>query len=113
MPPLLILAVLLRQLTLAASSQSVPLEDPTSDLADLAWSPCGRYLAAWSSVTEVQHKILAGRAKLTRVSFAVPTAPLQPGRPHPVHLHSLLVPLTCPLTGHILFIDYSRNCIPP
>ncbi|GAA6054111.1 hypothetical protein NBRC10513_006126 [Rhodotorula toruloides] len=32
--------------------KSITLPDPTSDLADLSWSPCGRYIAAWSSITD-------------------------------------------------------------
>ncbi|GAA5914373.1 hypothetical protein JCM5296_004385 [Sporobolomyces johnsonii] len=30
----------------------ITLPDPTSDLASLSWSPCGRYIATWSSVTD-------------------------------------------------------------
>ncbi|KAL8278653.1 hypothetical protein RQP46_008945 [Phenoliferia psychrophenolica] len=29
-----------------------PLPTPSSDVADLAWSPCGRYLAVWESLTD-------------------------------------------------------------
>ncbi|GAA5954475.1 hypothetical protein JCM21900_006819, partial [Sporobolomyces salmonicolor] len=30
----------------------ITLPDPTSDLANLSWSPCGRYITTWSSVTD-------------------------------------------------------------
>ncbi|GAA5941352.1 uncharacterized protein JCM15063_006072 [Sporobolomyces koalae] len=31
--------------------RNIVIQDPTSDLVGLKWSPCGRYLAAWSSIT--------------------------------------------------------------
>ncbi|GAA5975667.1 hypothetical protein JCM11641_003562 [Rhodosporidiobolus odoratus] len=32
--------------------RSITLPDPASDLAGLNWSPCGRYLATWSHITD-------------------------------------------------------------
>lgn len=36
--------------------QHFPLPSTTSDIADLAWSPCGRYIAVWETLTEVSFK---------------------------------------------------------
>jgi hypothetical protein len=31
-----------------------PLPSPSSDIADLAWSPCGRFIAVWEVLTDVR-----------------------------------------------------------
>ncbi|BGP42505.1 hypothetical protein JCM10450v2_006604 [Rhodotorula kratochvilovae] len=79
--------------------RSIPLQDPNSDLADLAWSPCGRYIAAWSAVTDYTLHIYTpdGRLLSTYTPYAsltptsapssssrAPTARRKPSAPEPV-----------------------------
>ena len=82
------------ELTLEARAQTIPLQDPNSDLADLAWSPCGRYLAAWSAMTEVRpHRLVLPflmsvsddlSPRSTRFTSSRPTAASsRPSRPTP------------------------------
>ncbi|GAA6057040.1 hypothetical protein JCM3770_005222 [Rhodotorula araucariae] len=59
--------------------RSIPLQDPNSDLADLSWSPCGRYIAAWSAVTDYILHILTPDGRL--LSTYTPYASLSPPTP--------------------------------
>lgn len=85
-------------------AQSITLPDPNSDLADLAWSPCGRYIAAWSSITDVRpfpsllacclaSSLVARTCTLTAVPSAVHGSRLYADRHAPRNLHALLVAL--------------------
>ncbi|BGP34420.1 hypothetical protein JCM10296v2_006240 [Rhodotorula toruloides] len=56
--------------------KSIILPDPTSDLADLSWSPCGRYIAAWSSVTDYTVHVLTPTGTL--LSTYTPYSSLSP-----------------------------------
>ncbi|GAA5836382.1 hypothetical protein JCM9279_000370 [Rhodotorula babjevae] len=57
--------------------RTIPLQEPNSDLADLTWSPCGRYLAAWSALTEYTLHVLTpdGRLLSTFSPYAAVTPP--------------------------------------
>ncbi|BGP64996.1 hypothetical protein NBRC10512_006896 [Rhodotorula toruloides] len=56
--------------------KSITLPDPTSDLADLSWSPCGRYIAAWSSITDYTVHVFTPTGTL--LSTYTPYASLSP-----------------------------------
>ncbi|GAA5860126.1 hypothetical protein JCM8547_009192 [Rhodosporidiobolus lusitaniae] len=56
--------------------RSLTLPNPASDLAGLSWSPCGRYISAWSSVTEYIVHFFS--PTLTLLSTFSPYASLSP-----------------------------------
>ncbi|TNY17405.1 hypothetical protein DMC30DRAFT_419826 [Rhodotorula diobovata] len=61
------------------------MRDPNSDLADVAWSPCGRYLAAWSAVTDYTLHVFTPDGRLLSTfspysSLSPPPAPTASSR---------------------------------
>ncbi|GAA5914356.1 hypothetical protein JCM6882_008170 [Rhodosporidiobolus microsporus] len=71
-----------------ALARSITLPDPSSDLAGLKWSSCGRYIAAWSHVTDytVQFYLPTGHHLSTFLpysSLSSPAAATQPSASRP------------------------------
>ncbi|BGP13445.1 hypothetical protein JCM10213_008294 [Rhodosporidiobolus nylandii] len=63
--------------------RSITLPDPSSDLAGLSWSPCGRYIGAWSHVTDyLVHFYLPTGQHLSTFSpySSLSSPPLQPAK---------------------------------
>ncbi|GAA5839349.1 hypothetical protein JCM11251_003957 [Rhodosporidiobolus azoricus] len=65
--------------------RSVAIPDPLSDLAGLKWSPCGRYIAAWSHVTEytVQFYLPTGHQLSTFSPYSSLSSGSSPAGPTP------------------------------
>ncbi|GAA6058646.1 hypothetical protein JCM10212_004057 [Sporobolomyces blumeae] len=56
--------------------RNIVISDPASDLANLSWSPCGRYIATWSSVTHYYLHIYAPDGR--HLSTYAPYSSLEP-----------------------------------